>query len=222
MGPAAFGPEKIVNYEAGVKQSWLQDRLSLAFDVFYIDWKDIQLSTQAVSDGTTYSVQNNGGTAASKGVEFSSALAPLRGLTVSATAAYVDAYLTQDAPEVGGVNGERLPRIPRVNAALGSEYGWNVAGARRAFVGANWRYVGNSFSDYSNVASRMLLPSYNVLDLRAGLRWSSLWVILFVKNINNSGGITALGALNLTPPGYYYASVIQPRTFGINVTARYP
>ena len=49
MGPEAiaYDPEKLLNYEAGVKGLWLDGNLSADVSLFYMDRQDMQLRSSA-------------------------------------------------------------------------------------------------------------------------------------------------------------------------------
>ncbi|MEI9995166.1 MAG: TonB-dependent receptor [Rhizomicrobium sp.] len=220
--PVAFGPETIVSYEAGIKQTLLDGKLNYSFDGFWINWSDIQLGTTVFVNNLSYFVLENGGQAVSKGVELSANYTPFDGLTLNGSLGYVDARLTADAPGIGGLTGDRLARVPQVNAAVGATYSWLIGSDWRPFVGANWRFNGDELTDYSTVSTRVQLPSYNVLDLRAGVDYDRYDLSIFAKNINNSRGITFLQVINPNYPGSYdAASLIQPTTYGVNITVSY-
>jgi outer membrane receptor protein involved in Fe transport len=67
---------------------------------------------------------------------------------------------------------------------------------------------------------RATLPSYNTVNLRAGLenaRWS---FELYVKNVGDTRGITSYG--NTGTPGFGGSiGLIQPRTVGATATVHF-
>src|SRR6202044_3407618 len=91
--PPTYGPSTTVNYELGFKSRLLDRRLSIDADVFYIDWSKIQLTGIFYPLETTYFF--NGGKARSDGTEIAIEFKPVEDLTISATAAYIDAELTE-------------------------------------------------------------------------------------------------------------------------------
>lgn len=70
--------------------------------VFYIDRKDIQIV--GLTSGLSYLA--TGGTAVSKGLEFSTLYSPVDCLHFGLNAAYTDARLTEDVPSLVGLSGE--------------------------------------------------------------------------------------------------------------------
>ena len=129
--PCAYGPDKTVNYEVGLKGAALDRTLSFDASVYYIDWKDIQLTVFRTLLGAPVGFFENAGRARSQGVELSVESRPLQGLTIAAWAAYNDAQL-QDAFPAGstafGAAGDRLPfSAPRSgNLSLDQEFRWQA------------------------------------------------------------------------------------------------
>ena len=92
-----------------MKAATSDGRFALDITGFLLDWDDVQLL--AVINGI--GLNANGGTAKSKGFEFSASAAPVEGLTLSLNGAYTDAYLTEDTdPIVGGLDGDPLSFVP--------------------------------------------------------------------------------------------------------------
>jgi iron complex outermembrane recepter protein len=220
--PATYQADSTVNYELGLKTIQLDNRLSIDVDAFLINWKKIQLFEFIQEFG----INANGGTATSKGLEWTFALTPLEGLNVSFTGAYVDAYLTSDAPATGGVTGDRLPYAPKLSTSLDADYTWRAFGDYSAFAGATWSYIGSRFDDFSATNTgiqgdtllfapnpRADLGGYNTLNLRVGLQNDRWTLELYCKNIADTRGLTFY--TNTGTPNSGGAVVIQePRTIG--------
>ncbi|HJY38776.1 MAG TPA: TonB-dependent receptor [Steroidobacteraceae bacterium] len=217
--PATYKSDSLTSYEAGIKGSWFERALSLDFAAYYLDWEDIQLFANINDTG----VNANGGTAVSKGVEFTLATVPTEGLTVSLNGAYTDAYLTKPTdPVVGGLNGDKLPFVPKLSLNLDVDYQWPVFSSSSAYVGASVRSIRDQVAafDLRNVdGSQLEVPDYEVIDLRCGLladRWS---IELYVKNLDDELGRTSLsGAIGTYPDDALISGVIRPRTIGLSAT----
>jgi len=89
--PASYRPDTTRNYEIGIKGAVDDHLLSFDASLYYIDWRDIQLTVILPS----VSYVTNGGRAKSEGVEFSGEAHPVRGLRISASGSYCDAVLQQ-------------------------------------------------------------------------------------------------------------------------------
>jgi outer membrane receptor protein involved in Fe transport len=217
--PRTFGPDSVVSYEAGVKTDVFQDMLSFDVDAFYVDWYNIQL----IADIDNTGVDINGGRARSEGVEAQGVYTPIEGLTFTANGAYTDARLTTNTNFLlGGKAGNRLPFTPDWAATLDGVYNWSINGDVRAFVGATWSYIGDRVSSFSGTIGQVALPSYNTWDLRAGVNVRRNWTVeVFAKNLGDARGISSLsGNLSAVSSGESVA-IIQPRTIGVTLTARY-
>ena len=224
-----FKSDSTINYEVGIKSSLLDNRLSVDLAAFLIDWKDIQLE-QAVGN---FGFTANGGSATSRGLEWSLGLTPLNGLNLTLTGAYVDAYLTADAPKTGGVNGDELPYAPKWSGSLDAAYTWKAFAGYNAFAGATWSYIGSRAPDFGATATPTLanpylvepdpradLGSYNTINLRAGLdngRWS---FELYCKNLTDSRGV-AYYVSSSAPNFEGEITLQQPRTVGAAIDLRF-
>jgi iron complex outermembrane receptor protein len=85
-----FGPENNKTYEVGAKTSWFENRLQFNAALYYVDWTDLQLQTTSSDPNNPGLVTKNFGKASSQGVELDVAVAPLKGLRLSAGIAYTD------------------------------------------------------------------------------------------------------------------------------------
>ena len=85
--PFGFAEEKATSYEIGGKTTWLDGAARLNFALFYTEFDDLQVST-FTSDGFTV---GNAGAAISQGVEVDGMWRLSEGLTLSGSAAYLDA-----------------------------------------------------------------------------------------------------------------------------------
>jgi iron complex outermembrane receptor protein len=224
-GSESFNSDTNVNYELGVKTDVLDGRLQLDFDVYFIEWSDIQLLTVVNNFGFNI----NGGTAESKGVEFSAAWSPTDQLTVRANAAYTNAELTSDAPAaVRGKAGDPLPLVPEWSGALDVDYRFDSVGLFEPFIGGGWRYYGERQSGFDAVPGipvirGLPLEAYSTFDLRAGVVHGAWTLQLYAKNVSDERGIVAFdtagtSAASFTSPT---VTVIVPRTIGIAVTGKF-
>jgi outer membrane receptor protein involved in Fe transport len=226
--PATFDPDTVVSYEAGLKGETADRSFALDLAVFHIDWNKIQLLT--VVNG--FGVNINGADAKSQGAEFTATLRPTTGLVVSINAAYTNAKLRDDAPElVGGLRGDRLPFTPKYAVSINPDYDWSLGGDAKAYLGGSVRFLSRQTGTYdaeyraANGRQRQL-PSYVTIDLRAGLDIGRFSIEAYARNIGNAEGKTSTGVLTasglpLNPAGAITTGVIRPRTFGLALSASY-
>jgi iron complex outermembrane recepter protein len=204
--PPTYESSTTTNYELGIKTTLLDNTLTLDLALFQIDWEAIQLS-QAFG---IYNAIANGGTAVSKGVEWAINYAPVEGLTLGFSGALTNARLTADAPN-GGTDGERLPVTPELQTAVSADYEWPMFGVQ-GFVGADWRYVGDRFAEFTP-GTRQELPSYSIVDLRTGIDTDSWRLGFFVKNVGDEEAISYVQTETAMTQQRVFVST--PRTIGV-------
>jgi len=223
-----YQADQTTNYELGVRSDLLDKRLSIDVAAFLVDWKKIQLFEEfQVAGQPPVGIDANGGTARSKGLEWTLALTPVTGLTFTLTGAYINAYLTSPAPDAGGNDGDPLPYVPKWSTSLDEAYTWRAFGDNFAFAGATWSYIGSRFNGFSALPGatfepepRPELSSYNTVDLRAGLENGRWTFELYGKNVGDTRGIVYY--TNSGTPNYGGAiDYVQPRTLGALVTVRF-
>jgi iron complex outermembrane receptor protein len=218
--PLTYRSDRLTSYEAGWKMSGSGGRYSLDLSAYYLDWRDIQLF--AVVNG--FGINGNGGTAVSKGGEFTASFVPTSSLSFSLNGSYTDAYLTRDTdPIVGGLSGDALPYVPNWSLGLLGEREWRVGGSATLVFGGAVGYVGERTFDFTTRkagGSLLKLDSYTTVDLHAGV-YSGPWSFeLYGKNLTNEKGVIAVDTGGGVPDGGYGLAFIRPRTVGLSVGVR--
>ncbi len=212
--PTAFAPDKTYTYELGTKGEFLDHTLSIDADVYYIDWRNIQLTL--VGKLSTYGA--NGGQAKSEGVEFSVESRPVQSLTISAWIAFDDAVLTESFPAAStayGVDGDRLPNSSRFTGTLSFEQRFALTSGASGFVGGSTSYISDSVGQFTGTALRQTYPAYGRTDLRVGVRSNSWTGTVFVNNVADKRAALTGGIGSEFPSFFQY---IQPRTIGLSVS----
>ncbi len=219
--PAVTHADTLINYETGFKGSFLDNTLSINADLFLIDWSNIQL----LEFSGSFSGTVNGGNARSEGLEWSTAWTPIAGLQLGFNGSYDMAYLEDAAPAAGGYKGSALAYVPRWQTSFTADYKRPIPFLQEAqgYTGLTWNFVGPRYSDLSNAVQQVKLPSYNTVDLRAGVEYPKWSVELFVKNVADERGIntilhnfSAFGG-GVGEDGGYSLNLVQPRTIGLTV-----
>jgi iron complex outermembrane recepter protein len=213
--PTNYGPDKTNNYEVGMKGNVRDHSLSFDLSLYRIDWQDVQLSVED-SIGNQYTI--NGGRAKSQGVEASVEAKPLTGSTVGAWVALNDAELTKPIPSGGaaGDSGDKLPYSTRFSGNLSLKQDFPLGNDVIGFAGAMMTYMGKRAGNFQPVGvDRQLFPSYVKTDLRAGARYQSWLVDVYLNNVANKRAELGGGVDGFPTDAIIY---IQPRTAGISVS----
>jgi outer membrane receptor protein involved in Fe transport len=231
--PSFYQPDTVWDYEGGVKGNWFGGRLSADADIYYLDWKNIQLG--ALAAGLDFT--GNGGNAHSDGVEFQGQFKPITGLVLGLNAAYDHTRMdfvnaqTLAANAIGQGSGAQvgdpLPLTPKWSGALTADYSFPVAGATGT-LGATYHYQGSVPTSFSGVTAELNteLPAYSVVDLRARLDWKRYSIVFRVDNLLGEYALANLILYKLVPtvpafPVVSWGFPIQPRTFRLSFEARF-
>ena len=120
--PASYDSDELTSYELGLRTGTDTAASRSTSPRIFLDWEDIQLF--AVVNGV--GINANGGTAESKGVEFTATARATDGLSLTLTGAYTDAELTEDTDPGSSAasTATALPYVPE----------WTLGARRRLRV----------------------------------------------------------------------------------------
>lgn len=210
--PSTVDSEKVTSYEAGIKARFLDRAVAFDAAVFLLDWNDLQTSAP-FAEGINGLV--NAGTARSKGVEASLLIQPVAGLSVGANFAYTDAKCTETTSNC--TDGDQLPNVPKIAAAMTADYGFALGGSARARIGGALRIVGDRISAVESSPLAVPVDGYATLDLNAAVTFDGKWTLrAYARNLTDEEGrITSNVAT--TNPGFLSTVPVQPRTLGLAV-----
>jgi iron complex outermembrane recepter protein len=223
--PEKYAPDKTNNYDLGVKGQFFENRLSLDASLYYINWKNIQISLY--NPVTYFDYNANAGDARSDGLEFSLQARPTAGLSVTTSVSLNDAELTQPFPasisSAIANAGAALPYTSHYTGSVIVNQDIPIVNDWLAFVGGTFSYIGErrgEFVAYYLPAGtpRVRYPGFADTDFRVGLKRDTWTINLFANNLFNKRGAIGGGSQN-TISGYpYYVTYIQPLTVGLSVS----
>ncbi len=229
LARAATAPERVTNYEAGVKTDWLDRRLRINVSAFRMDYRDFQTikvvpdATQGVA-GTR--VVLDSGDAKITGVESEVVVAPAKWFDATVRYTYLHPYFTRfiqttairadGTPVFTDGAGNRLSRTPKhaVTADVGVQ----------SSPEASWGWLrANVIMDYQSDAFEN-----NINDFNEYRRARTLWDASLTYHLNANYSLQVWGH-NLTNEtyriwqtngGFYqYVQYGAPRQFGVTLSA---
>ncbi|WP_164857062.1 TonB-dependent receptor [Sphingomonas crocodyli] len=226
--PAALVPYKgdsMWNYEAGVKSSWLDHAITANFDIFHIDWKNLQ-STGFDPSGI-FNIVTNAGTVGVDGIEGDLAIRPVRGLTLTASGSYIVSKLkgNQNVPggftiTGAGLKDDNVPRTPRTTAQAAAQYDWDVSSSLQGIVRADVSYQSTQWMFFRRTdAATQRVPGFATVGAKIGIgNEDAGWhVDAFVTNLFDKVGILRIDNTTLNGgPTAIRATSIAPRTIGMS------
>jgi len=203
--------DRTESFELGGKFSFQDSRLIVNASLYQTDWKDIPLSVSVNTGLCNTSVPVNGGTATSQGVELEARYRVSENLEVTLATSYVEAELTSDVPDIGGVDGDRLPGSPRYNVATGLQYEFDLAGYS-AYLRGDYAYIGGFYNNVQE--SGIEVGNYGLLSVSAGMDFEQWSIGLSAANLTNQNNLTWIDTFGGADAR---ASRLRPRTIGLNV-----
>jgi iron complex outermembrane receptor protein len=221
--PLEYNPDKTENYELGVKGDFIDHKLSVDASVYYIGWKNLQLS---ILPANNIYYTSNASEAKSQGVELSIESRPLAGLTLATWVAWNDAELTKDFPldsTVYGVTGNRLPYSSKFSGNSSVQQDFPISSGVTGFVGGSLSYVGDRQGEFQALQppgspQRQIYPAYAKTDLHAGMTYESWRINFYANNVADKRGLIGGGIGNFPPFAY---QIIQPRTIGLSLSRHF-
>ena len=226
--PEDYDPDKLKNYELGLKTEWFDRTLRFNAVAYYMQWDDIQIQ---VNDPTIFSLGIiNFSQADIQGFEAETTWLPATGWELNANFAVINAEISQDnvitTPDGSLViadvqNGTQLPIAPESKGSMSVQYTFQQQLLNaEPFVLLEWAYVGDSVNSLDGTESIIFTqgatdqPSYDIGNLRMGLDAQGWSATLYVSNITDE---MAQEFFNNRWGSPQRVSVNKPRTVGLNL-----
>ena len=228
--------EEVYAYEGGFKAPLADGLFNVNGAVFYYDYKDKQVRGRTL-DPIFGLLEKMVNVPDSKvfGVEGEVVARPIEGLTLGASATYLDSEVTSDfsmTPDgqavfnaqgfTGNFNGSILPYTPEFSAAANIQYEFPLTASVQGFMGGTLRHQGEQNATFVNdtlLADEFVIPDFTTVDLRAGIassdgRWE---FAAYGENIFNETYSTAVSTFLDTRVRYFG----RPAIYGFSVSVNY-
>jgi iron complex outermembrane receptor protein len=235
------------NYEVGAKTRLFGGKGSINASAFYVDISDLQVTVTAgsCSSRLIFNVPK----ARSIGGELEFAMAPTPNFDFSLSAGYADAQIrstisgTPDLVQSTGIReGNRLPSVPKFQAAASATYQGNISQDVQGYVTAAYQHIGSRYTQLAdqepgvgtvNIASygknniggpltqstftfNPELPAYDLVNLRFGIRQGVYDIALYVNNLTDERAFLALDRERGLKARVGFLTN-QPRTVGLSM-----
>ena len=246
----SFAPETNVTYEVGAKAALLDNRVQVGASVFSVVARNLQVSGPSVHPQNSGLVTTNVGRVKSQGVDLDLAVVPVRGLTLTAGAEYVDPRFSQGVydysdgavcatlafcasrvivvPSPSGnktvvdLSGLQAPRTSRFTASFSTQYNGQINDQWNYFVRGDVRYESKQYENTTGV-QYYYIDSKRVVNLNAGVGTDRYKFQAYVKNLTNNETPEVVSANTLLNGGAtpQVAYLPQRRTYGLNAQLSY-
>lgn len=226
LGPEAiaYDPEKLMNYEAGLKGLWLDGRLNADLALFYMDRKDMQLrsSAQFTDNPNDFVFITSNAAGHSYGLEASLAWQATDHWRLHASLGLleseIDEYRLDREADIGGeLEGREFAHAPNYTLNLGASYATEQGWVARVDFNA----IGSYYFDYSHDEKS---GAYQTVNLKLGKQWRHWSVYAWARNLFDEKFYTRGFSFGLEPPLFErtrYTKLGDPRHYGITVSYRY-
>jgi iron complex outermembrane recepter protein len=215
-----FAPETSNNYELSYRMESADKRMRLSANLFYIDWKNMQISVARVfggGTGTTVNITESGGTSTVRGFEVEFQNRPTRDLLYFASVGYADSEFKKFSAVVGGTltsfAGLPFPQAPKLTAALGGT--WRLGAAS---VGGDIKHTGKAISRslFEGLPADNM-PAYTVLNLNASYSFGLFRASAFVTNVTEEEYVL----YRFDRSDFRLATTGEPRKFAVQLDAKF-
>lgn len=217
----AFDPEKLWNYELGLKAEMFDRRVALNVAAYYMDWSDIQISQDDPRTTIFDPIILNAGAAHSQGVEVEVFARPTERWTIGGNVSIQEAeYDRGELPS--GEPLKKIPFAPAYTVSLNAEHVVPLASGELALFGEVLRR-GTTYLTTDNDPDGKVSP-YTLLNARVtwrapGERWS---LALWGKNLTDETYKERLFDLSDQDlVGQKFIVLNDPRTYGIELRVSY-
>ncbi|WP_197911676.1 TonB-dependent receptor [Kineobactrum salinum] len=225
--PDGADSDELTSYELGMKGRWMNGRMLANLALYYIDWNDIQVQANRVSDQIQFAT--NIGGAYSRGLEFELRAMPAEGWTIALNGAFnrakVDTLTPEEAAISGAVDGARLAG-PEFSGSLLVAYAFDMFRSAEGSASLAAVYVGDFPGSFPNVPGQpgVVSPTYDdteaytVVNANLAAAFDRITVGLYAENLFDDRSINYVHPESFLDGRY---GVVRPRTVGIRVGYEY-
>ncbi len=201
-------PEYSNNFETGIKNNWLGNKLILNVALFYTKVTDAQVPSLILPDAIT--ITKNTGQLTSKGLEAEVLAIPTKGVlvqyTFGTTNASYDKLEIASQGESVNLAGKRPIFTPASTSLLAVQYTYPVNKNLNVFARGEWKYIGTTYFDLANTLQQ---SPYHLLNCKAGFEYDKTALSFWAKNLSGTKYIAYgydFGAVHLGDPAIFGTS----------------
>ena len=214
-----YDPETVDNFEIGIKSEWLENRLRVNANVFYLEYDDKQEELQLPDDNDTgqKTVVTNAASATLQGVELDIQAFLGDGLSLRANLGYLDSEY--DDFQYTDLNGDivdlsnlEFRRAPDWTGSFDATYEFDLGSGTMWMRGA-YHYIGEHFVNVTNVPE-LENDEQHIFDASVNYSINGFTFSLFGRNLTDEDGyIHGYDVAGL----WSYAATRPPRTYGFEM-----
>jgi iron complex outermembrane recepter protein len=229
----SFDPETVTAFEVGSNNMLFDRTLRANFAGFYYDYADLQLGqrinagvTTRNADATVWGLEAEFDWRPTDQLQFDMNLSHLNteiGTFLSIDAANPAQSLLVTSPTVlVNLEGNNLPHSPEYKVKVGAQYSFPIGGGWESTLRADVLWQDDYFAREYNSPTDVI-DAWGTIDLQARLTSPDdrYEIRAFVKNATDEDNITNIIIEDALIGRYRNVRILEPRTFGIIVSANY-
>lgn len=233
----AVDPEKVTNYELGLKGKLFDRMLTFTLAAYYAPWRN-QINALTINyavNGVNQIIRGsaNSGSTNMKGIELEGNLKLGRvdvNFAGSINDSSIKSFRNATVTGFSGItdfSGKQLPNTSKYSAALGVQYNGDLnAQGDTWFARADWNFKSGM---YESAANLVHTPDAHFVNARLGIDTEKFSLSAFVNNVFNSKTPISINYGSLLVPGFPYSTYSSNlllglpdlRTFGLEGKYRF-
>lgn len=234
-------PEKVTNYEIGLKGKLFDNTLRFALSAYYAPWRNqINAITLTAADapGASPATQiiryaANTGSVDMKGIELEGTWSVGNAIDINFSGSINDSSINSYSnPQVSALTGIRNfkgkenPNTSKYSAALGAQYNGSLGAEMTWYARADYNFKSGVYADAAN---SVRTPDLHLVNTRVGINRGPASLSLFVRNVFNNHTFVSIANANVLAPGVsgvvpYNGLIVglpELRTFGLEGKFRF-
>jgi iron complex outermembrane receptor protein len=236
-----FQPEKLTEYEIGLKSDWFDHHLRANVAAYYGNYSNLQFNSQRLdSNGVPYTGITNVGGANISGYEVEISARPVGALTIDASLGYTAFFYKNLGNHVGCGSGPNAATLlaageciagnptysdypvgqPKLKGNVGVAYAFNIPGGSSVTPRVDLTYQSRIYDDVTNnIPDAAIIGGRTLLDGR--VQWDAAngkWSVAFLgTNLTNKEYYVSLFDLRAFGEGMETGQPGAPREWAVNV-----
>jgi iron complex outermembrane receptor protein len=226
-GQLAIEPEKITNYEIGLKGR-IGSTVRYSFAAYYAQWRNQINSTIIVAPDATQptgfsfvTASMNAGSVNLRGIEGEVSWRPTDFVTIDAAGAINDSdiksFASSTVSSLSGIydySGKEMKNTSKYSANVGIQVGTEISGWDDGswFVRGDWNFKSGVWSNEANLART---PDLHLFNGRAGIKHGNISLEVFVNNIFNNKTPLTVSDNYVLSPGFPYSARTSALMLGL-------
>lgn len=224
----SFPPEQLSDVEVGLKSQFFVGDMAVRANIaaYNGDYSDIQRTTTEIIQGITANVTRGAASGRIRGVEFTGAVVPFEGFTLSGSYSYTESKYGSavDASAQAILAGSPFPYTPSRKFTVSATYEHDIPQFANLVFDATYAQQSSFSTAQTNASFIRQIPGYSVLNLSVELNNivnTPVDLTLFADNVTDNTYWTGVADFYNQAFGIATATYGEPRMYGVRLRYRF-